>query len=221
MFFNTHAMNDNLIKYYQDRAAEYDKIYAKRERQHDLQQAATLLQALFKAKDVLEIACGTGYWTERIAHTARSITATDINEAVLDIARHKTYNHTALNFVQADIYKLDTGKKYESLFGGFIWSHIPLQELGRFIETVNAQVKDAGLVVMMDNIYVEGSNHPIAHTDEYGNTFQDRKLGDGSVHRVLKNFPSADFLKGKLHALQRMYRLSSCLIIGYSFIHFK
>lgn len=214
-------MNDNLIKYYQDRAAEYDKIYAKPERQQDLQQAATLLQALFKDKDVLEIACGTGYWTERIAHTARSITATDINEAVLDIARHKTYDHTALNFVQADIYKLDTGKKYESLFGGFIWSHIPLQELGRFIETVNAQVKDAGLVVMMDNIYVEGSNHPVVYTDEHGNTFQDRELEDGSVHRILKNSHRRASLKKNCKALSKTCRSLSCLITGYWFIHFK
>lgn len=196
-------MNNNLIKYYQDRAAEYDKIYSRPERQEDLQQAATLLQALFKDKDVLEVACGTGYWTERIARTAHSVTATDINEAVLEIARRKAYTNAAVNVIQADIYKLDSGKKYESLFGGFIWSHIPLQELDRFIETVNAQVKDAGLVVMMDNIYVEGSSHPIAHTDEHGNTFQDRKLEDGSVHRILKNFPSADFLKEKLQGIAK------------------
>lgn len=196
-------MNNNLIKYYQDRASEYDKIYSRPERQEDLQQAATLLQALFKDKDVLEVACGTGYWTERIARTAHSVTATDINEAVLEIARRKSYTNAAVNVVQADIYKLDSGKKYESLFGGFIWSHIPLQELDRFIETVNAQVKDAGPVVMMDNIYVDGSSHPIAHTDEHGNTFQDRKLEDGSVHRILKNFPSADFLKEKLQGIAK------------------
>ena len=37
--------------------------------------------------------------------------------------------------------------------------------------------------------FVEGSSSPIAHTDEQGNPYQIRGLDDGSVTRVLKNFP--------------------------------
>ena len=42
---------------------------------------------------------------------------------------------------------------------------------------------------MLDNRYVEGSSTPISQTDEEGNTYQIRKLSDGSTHEVLKNFP--------------------------------
>jgi len=42
----------------------------------------------------------------------------------------------------------------------------------------------------VDNQYVEGSNTPLSATDSDGNTYQDRRLADGSRHRVLKNFPT-------------------------------
>lgn len=43
---------------------------------------------------------------------------------------------------------------------------------------------------MLDNQYVEGSSTPISRTDDEGNTYQIRKLSDGSMHEVLKNFPT-------------------------------
>lgn len=191
-------MNKDLVKYYKDRAMEYEKIYAKPERQEDLKEASALLQELFRGNAVLEIACGTGYWTEQIAKTANSVIATDINDAVIEISKQKDYGNANVSFEVADIYKLGAAKKNESLFGGFIWSHIPLQGLDRFIDTVNNLVTPGGLVVMMDNMYVEGSNHLITQTDEQGNTYQMRKLEDGTTHLVLKNFPSETYLKEKL-----------------------
>jgi demethylmenaquinone methyltransferase/2-methoxy-6-polyprenyl-1,4-benzoquinol methylase len=52
-------------------------------------------------------------------------------------------------------------------------------------------------VVLLDNLYVAGSNLPIAEQDADGNTYQTRTLDDGSMHRVLKNFPA----EGDLNAL--------------------
>src|SRR4051812_6388873 len=180
-------MNSDLVKYYKERAKEYEKIYDKPERQHDIQKAGHVLKGIFRNKEVLEIACGTGFWTERIAAFAKHIHATDINQEVLDNAAQKTYVGTVILEV-ADIFNFQLQKKYESLFGGFIWSHIPRQNLKDFFATINSFVNKDGLVVLMDNNYVEGSNHPVASADEFGNTYQIRQLSDGSSHRVLKNF---------------------------------
>jgi hypothetical protein len=38
--------------------------------------------------------------------------------------------------------------------------------------------------------------HPIVEIDEPGNGYQHRKLPDGSIHRVLKNFPSQQKIGG-------------------------
>jgi demethylmenaquinone methyltransferase/2-methoxy-6-polyprenyl-1,4-benzoquinol methylase len=42
---------------------------------------------------------------------------------------------------------------------------------------------------MLDNNFVSGSSTEISWTDIEGNTYQTRKLKDGSLHEVLKNFP--------------------------------
>jgi len=79
----------SLIDYYAKRADEYERIYEKPERQNDLAILKKLFEKTLAGHDVFEIACGTGYWTQIVAQTAKSITATDFNEEVLQIARAK------------------------------------------------------------------------------------------------------------------------------------
>ncbi|HEV7331055.1 MAG TPA: class I SAM-dependent methyltransferase [Flavisolibacter sp.] len=187
-------MHSDIVSYYRDRAKEYEKIYDKPERQSDLLLIEKILQDVFRNKTVYEIACGTGYWTQKIAKTARSIVATDINDTVLEIAKAKDYSTAVLRFEKADIFNLEKTDRYESLFGGFIWSHIKLQDLPGFSSICNRLVGNGGTVVFIDNKYVEGSSLPITSTDDGGNTFQTRKLENGTTHTVLKNFPSKTFI---------------------------
>lgn len=190
--------NDDLTTYYAQRAAEYEAIYAKPERQADLKAAAGMLQDIFRGKTVLEIACGTGYWTQKIAETAANILATDINESVLEIARLKAYPFDNVHFSQADLYDIQSKPLSESLFGGFIWSHIKLEELPHFLKATHALVQPGGLIVFMDNRYVEGSSTPISEHDLQGNTYQQRVLKDGTAYSVLKNFPDQSALEKTL-----------------------
>ena len=180
----------NLPDYYARRAGEYEKIFAKPERQPDLACLRTLLPGVVAGRDVLEVACGTGYWTPLISGSARSILATDINEEVLEIARHKTYpNHNAA-FQIADAYTLaNVTDRFSAGFAGFWWSHIPKQRLSHFLDCFHSKLCPGALVVFLDNNYVEGSSTPIARRDSDGNTFQKRKLEDGAEFEVLKNFP--------------------------------
>lgn len=194
-------MNTDLIAYYKNRAKEYESIYLKPERQEELKSSTEFLQRLFEGKSVYEIACGTGFWTEKIAESATSVVATDINKSVIEVAERKLYLKKNVTFEIADIFDLKVKEKCESLFGGFIWSHIQLQDLDKFIVAIHNSVSQGGTVVLMDNNYVEGSNLPITSTDIEGNTFQTRKLEDGSTHLVLKNFPTEEFLRKKLASL--------------------
>ncbi len=212
-------MNTDIVSYYKDRAKEYEKLYSKPERQEDLKSATTILQEIFADKQVLEIACGTGYWTEKIAAMATSIFATDINESVIEIAKKKDFLSKQVSFGIADIYNFSDNNKFESLFGGFIWSHILLQDLDKFLLTVNSLVSPGGTVVFMDNNYVEGSNHPITERDEHGNSFQTRKLEDNTTHLVLKNFPTELFLQQKLKDMVgefKFFNLNYYWIICYN-----
>ena len=193
-----YKMNKDIITYYGKRAEEYEQIYRKPERQDELKKIKGLLQNILAGKDILEIACGTGYWTERISQRAKSILATDINDTVLEIAKSKNYPKDNVRFQKQDLFSFEPDRKFGSLFGGFIWSHIKLQELEDFILKINSFVDIIGTIVFIDNNYAEGSSHPLTKEDEAGNTYQTRKLKDGSSHLVLKNFPSEEFVLKKL-----------------------
>lgn len=180
-----------LAAYYAARAAEYERIYDKPERQADLQRLREWIPALLAARNVLEIACGTGYWTQCIAPQAGTITALDINEATLAIARAKPLPPGRVRFEVADAHALyPRYQGYSGVFAGFWWSHLKRGERRAFFGNLHRALAPGAVVVLLDNLYVEGSSTPISHRDAEGNTYQQRSLADGSKHVVLKNFPA-------------------------------
>ena len=185
-----------MIEYYARRAMEYERIYQKPERQKDIHYLADILKTIFKDRDVLEVACGTGYWTQYIAGNAISILATDYNRQVIEIARHKDYKKCKISFLESDAYSLsNVSGNFTGGFCGFWWSHIPRTKIQEFLRVFHSKLQDDALVVMMDNKYVEGSSTKLSRTDSDGNTFQMRRLQDGSQHEVLKNFPTEEEIK--------------------------
>ena len=189
---------DNLQAYYAKRAAECERIYATPERQADLAVLRSRMAALFAGRSVLEVACGTGYWTEVVAPHVRSITAIDYAEETLAIARSKTYPANRVELTQGDAYALPaSGRRHDALFAVFWWSHVPLARLDAFLAGVTRAVAPGAIVAFLDNRYVEGSSTPVSRQDDAGNTYQTRKLEDGSTHEVLKNFPTERELIGR------------------------
>ncbi len=215
-----NTMIDDLITYYKERAQEYEKVYQKPERQSEIRYLENYLQKNLENKTVIEIACGTGYWTEKIARTARSIRASDINESVINIALTKIYKNTPIAFDVCDFYDLKEDQPMESLFGGFIFSHIPLLEINRFFSKINRLVQIGGNIILIDNNYVEGSSQPVTHSDNDGNTYQTRTLENGNEHKVLKNFPKEvdlrRFIQGKASKIH-FTNLQYYWILQYTF----
>lgn len=192
-------MNSDSIVYYRERAKEYEKVYYKPERQNDLLLAGQTLQDIFTNKEVFEMACGTGYWTKIMSATAKNILATDINDSMIEIAKSKNYSPAKVEFQTADMFNLINAAKHESVFGGFIWSHIQLQDLPDFIDIANGLVEKGGTLVFMDNNYVTSSNLPVTDRDNAGNTYQTRTLENGTEHKVLKNFLTEIFIRQLLN----------------------
>ncbi len=203
----------DLAAYYAARAAEYDRVYLKPERQDDLRQIEDWLPGRFDGKHVLELACGTGWWTRLIAPRAASVLAVDAAQQTLRIARARLAAEEGsaawrVEFVLGDAYALpDNGERFDAAFAGFWWSHVPLSRLRPFLLGLHARLRPGARVVFLDNRFVPGSSTPLADTDAEGNTWQLRRLGDGSMHRVLKNFPSEAQLLEAVQGLAREVRV--------------
>ena len=181
----------NQVEYYKQRANEYEKVYEKPERQNDLRKIGKYLENQFLNKQVIEIGCGTGFWTKKLAKNCKSILAIDINKEVIEIAKDKEYKKSNVDFEVIDLVKLPNRKSnYEGLFGGFIWSHIKKQDIPEFLNICFSQIKLEGELIFVDNKYVEGSSTKINRIDKLGNQYQLRRLNSGEEYEVVKNFPS-------------------------------
>ena len=195
-------MSKDLGSYYARRAAEFDRIYEKPERQHDLEILRGLVRDALEGHHVLELACGTGYWTAVVSEVAKSVVATDAVPKVLSVARQRRYPSSPVHFKLLDAYELPNVEgQHSAIFSGFWWSHIPRQRLATFLKRVNDSVGGGVRAVYVDNRYIAGSSTPVATHDPDGNTFQVRRLSDGSEHKILKNFPDA----AELHAAVAPY----------------
>jgi SAM-dependent methyltransferase len=192
-------MDEDLRRYYALRAAEYEAIYARPERQADLATLRAEAAAFARGRRVLEIACGTGYWTAALAGTAAAVLATDVGPEVLEVARSKGLP-PSVAFAIADAWDPGPPDACDAAFAGFFWSHVAREDLGRFLAVLFRRLPAAAPVMFADNRYVPGSSTPVARTDVRGNTFQRRTLGDGSVHEVRKNFPEPDEVRATLGA---------------------
>ena len=192
-------MDRDLVSYYSERAPEYDEIYAKPERQADLASLKEHLRALLRGHFVLEIAAGTGYWTEVTAEVAESVLATDLSREALALARGRSYGSARVELALADAYDLaGVAGEFTAGLAGFFWSHVPRQQLTAFLDGFHRRLGPGSRVVFFDNRYVPGSSTEISHFDDAGNSYQERRLKDGSRRTVLKNFPTRDELESAL-----------------------
>jgi demethylmenaquinone methyltransferase/2-methoxy-6-polyprenyl-1,4-benzoquinol methylase len=197
-----------MVRYYAKRAAEYERIYEKAERQEDLRWLRDFVERAFAGAHVFEAACGTGYWTEVVARSAASVVAVDINEEVLAIARFKPIDTRRTMMLRADAYALPLRpQRFTGGLAAFWWSHVPKAKLHDFLRGFHRIFSPGARVVFIDNAYVEGSSTPISRTDEHGDTYQQRGLDDGSRHEVLKNFPTESELRAAVHGMATEVRV--------------
>lgn len=195
-------------QYYAVSASNHDRIYDRAERQGDLAAMHGHVAELLRGHTVLELACGTGYWTRIIAETAEQVVATDINESMIAMARLRALpaDKVQLRVADANALPADLGS-FTAVFIGFWWSHVKREDTERFLARLRAVVGKDCMVVLLDDCYVEGSSDTVARTDMEGNTYQIRVGGDGERYEIPKTYPSDSALRKKLASSVREIKI--------------
>jgi len=186
----TKNHNDNLEEYYRHRASEYEQIYYREDAicQAELKTAAECLARLVEGKTVLELACGTGYWTEIMSRSALSITASDMAPEMLAEAQKKDYG-CSVSFVEADMFRHSFGENcFDIVVLGFWFSHQPRQAYEALFDVVEKPLKRDGRIWMIDNNPVAEGPPTLSRTDEHGNNYKRRKVRNGESYMILKNY---------------------------------
>jgi 2-polyprenyl-3-methyl-5-hydroxy-6-metoxy-1,4-benzoquinol methylase len=196
------------IAYYQARAAEYDEWFYRRGRYDrgpelnrqwfaEVEQVRAALDTFHPAGRVLELACGTGLWTEQLLEHAERVTVVDISSEMLAIAKSRLQSDR-VDYIKADIFEWTGAEPYDVIFFSFWLSHVPPERFDRFWRTVDQSLGPGGRVFFVDSRYNPTSTAQDHQLEGEETTTTTRRLNDGREYRIVKIFYEADRLAGQL-----------------------
>ena len=200
---------EQLVGFYAKSAAQVERVYDKPERQHDLAELRAEVAQVLRGHVVLELACGSGFWTSVIARAADSVLATDINPAMVELAERRGVAGDKVRFRVADALALpDDIGEFTAVFIGFFWSHLERDGQEQLLAHLRKRLGKDVLLVIADDDYVEGSSGTVARTDAQGTTWQIVTAPDGERFELPKSYPSDSALRKRLASSVREIRIA-------------
>jgi demethylmenaquinone methyltransferase/2-methoxy-6-polyprenyl-1,4-benzoquinol methylase len=204
------------IAYYRARAPEYDEWFLRQgmcdlgpewnEKWHEeVSVVADALDVFGPNGRVLELACGTGWWTERLARHADLLTAVDASPEAIQIARDRA---PSARYVVADLFEWEPSETYDVVFFSFWLSHVPTARFEWFWRFVDRALAPDGRVFFMDNLRKEMPElvqltNLRSHLQREGEREGEvvRRINDGREFRAVKVYYEPDDLAKRLSGL--------------------
>jgi demethylmenaquinone methyltransferase/2-methoxy-6-polyprenyl-1,4-benzoquinol methylase len=191
------SIEDRQIAYYRARASEYDEWFLRQGRYdhgpefrkrwfREVEEVAAALAPLVPGADVLELACGTGLWTQRLAAAARHVVAVDASPEVIAINQDR-FMSANVDYQVADIFSWTPTRTYDLVFFSFWLSHVPPDRFDSFFQLVRAALQPGGQVFFVDSL-LEQTSSASDHTPPDRSGVSRRKLNDGQEFDIVKVF---------------------------------
>ncbi|MCY4072810.1 MAG: class I SAM-dependent methyltransferase [Chloroflexi bacterium] len=183
------------IDYYSARAPEYDQWFYrqgrydrgaafKRQWESEAQIVREQLLNAPRQKHILEMAPGTGIWTEQLIKIGDQVTALDASPEMIAINKAKL-GSDRVSYIQADLFTWRAQRQYDLVFFGFWLSHVPGEELSTFLRAVYDALAPGGRLFFVDSQERE-SSHTRRETADLGGELQQRVLSDGRLYEIVK-----------------------------------
>lgn len=184
------------IAYYRARAAEYDEWWTRNgrydrgpaQRERWLAEIAVVERALADRAplgDVLELACGTGIWTEHLAPIADRVRAIDASPEVIALNRARLAG-TRVDYEVANIFDDPAVAPADFVFFAFWLSHVPSSRFERFWGFIERALRPNGRVFLVDNLR-EPTSTAVDHALRNTGVVR-RRLNDGREFDIVKEF---------------------------------
>ena len=207
---NDQELVDQQIRYYRQRAPEYDEWFQRQGRydhgpehtrlwQQEIAAVRAALDELKPAGRILELACGTGLWTQQLARYDGILTAIDAAPEVLALNRARVRS-AAVCYRQCDIFEWEPAEIYDFVFFGFWLSHVPVSRFAAFWDLLRTAVAPGGTVFLVDNRFHTDSSARNDRSDPRRVT-QRRELNDGRAFEIVKVFYEPEGLAARLEPL--------------------
>jgi demethylmenaquinone methyltransferase/2-methoxy-6-polyprenyl-1,4-benzoquinol methylase len=205
-------MTDDIIQqqitYYSARAEEYDEWFYRTGRydrgeeinQRWFKEAIVVRTALYQigaVENILELACGTGIWTQELLNIGKQITALDASQQVIEINRRKL-GATNIEYRVVDLFSWQPDAEYDLVFFSFWLSHVPPTLVDSFFAKVSKSLRVGGQVFIIDSRFEPTSTAKNHILENDGDIYITRKLNNEQEFKIVKIFYQPEELRDKL-----------------------
>src|SRR5580698_2874585 len=153
---------DEQIAYYRARAKEYDEWFLRQGRYdhgpefrqtwlREVEDIESVLRSTVHGADVLELACGTGLWTRRLAENNKRVMAVDSSPETIAINRERV-GSANVEYRVVDIFSFAPPAAFDVVFFSFWLSHVPPARFDEFWSIVKGALKPGGRVFFIDSL---------------------------------------------------------------------
>ncbi len=186
------------MAYYRARAPKYDEWWQRsgaydkgaetaEEWDRQVDQVEEALGTFSVRGEVLELAGGTGWWTERLARTAEHLKVIDSSPEALEINRART-GRADVEYMVKDLFSWTPDDLYDVVFFSFWLSHVPRSRFSAFWSMVRSCLSPGGRAFLIDNhsdpILTARGRDP--YILQYEPDRHVRHVGDGREYNVVK-----------------------------------
>jgi SAM-dependent methyltransferase len=205
-----HSLQEQL-DYYRARAAEYDHWWHRQGRYDrgpilnahwfaEVSMVSAALDTFQPGGRVLELACGTGLWSQRLLDHAAHLTAVDGSPEMLALNAARLPSRD-ICYVLADLFQWKPAGTFDTVFFSFWLSHVPPERFEDFWALVRTCLAPGGRVFFLDSRYDQTSTALDHHLPGSGATVLRRRLDDGREFQIYKIFYQPDELAARLYTL--------------------
>jgi ubiquinone/menaquinone biosynthesis C-methylase UbiE len=186
------------LDYYRARAGEYDQWWLRQGRydrgpelnarwKREAAEISSVLTTFRPSGNVLEIACGTGNWTEQLLPFAWKLTALDGSAEMLAINAGRMRSDK-VRYVEANVFEWKPGELFDTVFFSFWLSHVPPERFDDFWKLVRSCLAPGGRVFFVDSLRDPNSTATDHQLPGEESIVSLRRLNDGSEYQVFKVF---------------------------------
>jgi SAM-dependent methyltransferase len=192
------------LAYYEARAPEYDDWFLRRGRYDRgaeysaawADEVSSVRNALsagdWRGRHVLELAPGTGLWTQWLLSQGATVSVAEGSAAMVQQLTQRVGADAIAEVLMVDLFHWAPPHRYDGVFFGFFLSHVRRGDLDAFMGLVRSALSPGGLVGFVDSRrdpLSSAVDHVLPSGDEETMV---RRLDDGREFEVVKVFYEPD-----------------------------
>jgi len=195
MMMTSEDIEQEMRSYYDERAGEYDQIYAGEEpavQQHagqyveDVAEISAMVTG-FGRGHLIDIACGTGFWSSYYGQNCDAITFLDQSEAMLAECRSRVEQNELSgrsHFIRGSFFDVELRRGIcDSALVGFLLSHLAREREAAFLKRLDRILRTSAQLMVIDSLWSERRRKHRSRE-----SVQERALNDGRTFRVYKRY---------------------------------